>query len=131
MLLTVKRLRVTPESTQGELLINSSHEAWTLEPRMDQSQGKPYAIPPGMYDYVVGPSFRFGRNVICVLGVPGFEDIELHPGNFPRDTHGCCLVGKTQSENFVGESDAEFDELMGRVTPTGQILYTPLVMSAR
>jgi hypothetical protein len=126
VLLTVKRLTASAESTQGELLINGEHEAWTLEPPTLEPPTKPRAVPAGMYSYVIAPSLRFGRNVIRVEDIPDFEDIEIHPGNFPRDTHGCCLVGKTESENFVGQSDAEFDELMGKVTPTGQIVYTPL-----
>ena len=66
---------------------------------------------------------RFGRNVIAVESIPGFDDIEVHPGNFPRDTHGCCLVGCTEGADFVGQSDEEFDALMGKITPVGQIEY--------
>jgi hypothetical protein len=129
VILTIKRLRATPESTQGELLIDGVHECWTLEPRMDRTEGKPYAVFDGFYTYVVGPSQHFGRNVIKVENVVGFTDIELHPGNFPADTHGCCLVGRTEGENFVGQSDLEFDDLMGRVAPTGRIEYVDIAPS--
>jgi hypothetical protein len=123
MLILVKRRTYTPQSTQGEMFLNNVHECWTLEPRADQSQGKPYCVPDGIYDWEVAFSPRFNRNVIRVQSLPGFDDIEVHPGNFPRDTHGCCLVGSTESANFVGHSDAEFDALLAKLPPSGQIQY--------
>jgi hypothetical protein len=105
------------------MYINGVWEAFTLEPRRDQSQGKPFCVPAGMYGYSIYSSPRFGRNVIAVEAIPGFDDIEVHPGNFPRDTHGCCLVGRTEGSDFVGQSDVEFDALMGKITPIGQIEY--------
>lgn len=123
MLLTVERTHATAESTQGEMFIDGVFECYTLEPRMDRSQGKPYAVPAGTYTYTVAPSLHFGRNVIRIAGIPGFDNIEVHPGNFPSDTHGCCLVGSTQAANFVGRSDAEFDDLLGKIVPVGLIQY--------
>jgi Family of unknown function (DUF5675) len=123
MLLSVHRMKYTDQSTQGMLAINGVMECYTLEPRHDRSQGKPYCVPAGLYDYSIFSSPRFGRNVIRVQDVPGFEDIEVHPGNYPRDTHGCCLVGRTEGVDFVGHSDDAFDELIGKITPVGQIEY--------
>lgn len=126
MLITVQRRTYTPESTQGEMLLNGQHECWTLEPQQSQANGKPYCIPAGLYDYEVAFSPRFNRNVIRLNTVPGFTDIEVHPGNFPRDTHGCTLVGQTESADFVGQSDAEFDALLAKIPPTGQIVYNDM-----
>jgi hypothetical protein len=137
MLITIQRRTYTDESTQGELLLNGAHEAYTLEPRAVKfaplstvppiAPMKPYAVPAGIYDYVVGPSLRFGRNVIKVESVPGFADIEVHPGNFPGNSHGCCCVGETESENFVGQSDDAFDALMEKIPPVGQIEYQDFI----
>lgn len=123
MLIEVWRRTYTPESTQGMMALNGVFECYTLEPRKDQSQGKPYCIPAGKYGYRIGTSAHFGRNVILVDGVSGFENIEIHPGNFPRDTHGCCLTGTTESDNFVGHSEAAFDALMAKLPPVGDISY--------
>jgi len=123
VLISIRRKTYTDQSTQGEMLLNGTHECFTLEPRRDQSQGKPYCVPAGIYDYSVYSSPRFGRNVIAVQAVPGFDDIEVHPGNFPRDTHGCCLVGRTEGVDFVGQSDVEFDSLMSKIPPVGSIEY--------
>ena len=123
MTITVKRLIYTQQSTQGEMLLDGAHECWTLEPRRDPTKGKPYCIPGGTYHYQVLPSVHFNRNVIVVGNVPGFTAIEVHPGNFPKDTHGCCLVGETKGPDFVGMSDAAFDDLMGKVPSEGIIEY--------
>jgi Family of unknown function (DUF5675) len=123
MLITVQREAGDAQCTPGRMLLDGVPECFTLEPRRDQSQGKPYCVPAGLYSYSIYSSPHFGRNVIAVESIPGFTDVEVHPGNFPSDTHGCCLVGKTEGTDFIGQSDAEFDVLMGKVPPVGQIQY--------
>jgi hypothetical protein len=127
MLITVQREQDDAQCTPGNMSLDGAPECFTLEPRRDQSQGKPFCIPAGTYDYAVGPSAHFGINVIKVLNVPGFTDIEVHPGNFPSNTHGCTIVGSTESGDFVGHSDAEFAALMAKVPPVGQIQYLDAV----
>lgn len=109
---TVQRFPGSAQSTPGELTVNGQHFCWTLEPRRDQSKGKPYAIPAGVFVLKVQFSEHFDELVPCVLGVPGFTGIELHPGDFPKDTHGCTLVGFTRVPDFVGESRVAFGALM-------------------
>jgi hypothetical protein len=123
MLLTVNRFKYDNQSTQGSLGIDGIFECYTLEPKKDQSGGKPYCIPAGIYSYVIGISSRFSRNVIKVLDVPGFTDIEIHPGNFPGDTHGCTVVGSVEGNDFVGHSNFEFGELMSKVNISGKVQY--------
>jgi hypothetical protein len=105
------------------MFLNGIFEAYTLEPPTLQPPNKPRAVPAGLYDWTLYASPRFGRSVVRVEDIVGFEDIEVHPGNFPRDTHGCCLVGRTEGTDFVGQSDVEFDALMAKLPPTGQIEY--------
>jgi Steigviridae/Suoliviridae L,D-carboxypeptidase/transpeptidase len=123
VLISIRRKTYTDQSTQGEMYLNGTYECFTLEPRKDQSQGKPYCVPAGLYDYGIHSSPRFGRNVIRIQDISGFDDIEIHPGNFPRDTHGCCLVGRTKESDFVGQSDVEFDSLLAKIPPVGSIEY--------
>lgn len=118
MNLTVQRQNYDDVSTQGEMLIDGTHFAWTLEPRKDQSQGKPFCVPAGTYQISLGWSEHFSMVVPQVVNVPDFTGVEIHPGNFPQDTHGCCLVGETESKDFVGQSRVEFDLLISKLNGT-------------
>jgi hypothetical protein len=90
-------------ATSGELLINGVHQCWTLEPAIP--------IPAGTYSLLIYWSPHFQRDMPHVDGVPGYTGIEIHFGNWAKDTRGCTLVGKTEGIDFVGYSDAEFDVL--------------------
>lgn len=112
MNITVERKWFTPNSTTGEMSLNGAFFCYTLEPRADQSQGKPYCIPAGQYQVTILPSARFEMNTPHVMNVPGFDAIEIHPGNYPTNTEGCCLVGQTRDTDFVGNSRTTFAKLM-------------------
>lgn len=122
--LYVKRHSFTKNSTIGDLYLNNSFEAHTLEPRRDQSQGKPYCIPPGTYNFTLAWSPKHGRILPLVQNVPGFEGIEIHIGNFPKDTEGCLLVGDIigPGPDRISESTVEFNKLFPELTP-GTITY--------
>lgn len=124
MKLTVIRQQGTALSTPGMLDIDGVFQCYTLEPRMDRSHGKPYAVPAGNYALVLERSPHFsaimGYDFITphVLGVPGFDYIEIHPGNKPADTLGCCLVGETRSSStpdWIGNSVLAFTTLLARL----------------
>lgn len=125
-MLAVTRNKFTDQSTGGMLTVDMTFECFTLEPRKDQSQGKPFCIPAGLYDYQVMHSQHFGFDTVWILNVPGFEDIEIHPGNVPRDTHGCTIVGSIEGDDFVGHSVDAFRALMAKIPPRGQITYSEL-----
>ena len=115
MQLTVNRKWYSANSTIGTMSVDDQHFCNTLEPRADRSEGKPYCIPAGSYSVQILFSPRFQMNTPHVMNVPGFEEIEIHPGNFPKDTEGCCLAGTTVSQDFVGNSRAAFHALMQRL----------------
>lgn len=125
MELEVRRKQLTDKSTIGELWINGSFYCYTLEdvdrgliktqPLTEIAQKKLFgvtAIPLGKYDIAMTYSNRFKQYMPQVLNVPCFEGIRIHSGNKAEDTEGCLLVGKTKSENFIGESRNAFNELM-------------------
>jgi len=135
MNLEVRRKWFTPTSTCGELYIDGVFECFSLEPRKDQSQGKPYCIPIGSYDLVLQPSKRFQMVTPRLLAVPGFEDIEIHPGNYSSDTHGCTLVGQSKLANVtdpeshlkgwaVYQSRLAFAALMEKIQTLATIVYS-------
>lgn len=129
MRLTVIRRQGAALSTPGSLDINGVFECYTLEPPHRSAQErlaaphaaaslqKPCAIPAGMYKIAFAFSPRFNTVTPRVLAVPGFTAIEIHWGNFPRDTHGCLLVGQTRAPDFLGNSREAFHALMARLAP--------------
>ena len=124
MNLTVHRRWFTPNSTEGGLEIEGVFQCYTLEPRKNQSQGKPFCIPAGTYQVQLGWSDHFEKIVPKIQNVTGFDGIEIHPGNFPRDTHGCTLVGETRMTDDVGLSDLAFEALMKKLTGETDITIT-------
>lgn len=109
--LVVTRNTFTELSTIGDLAVNGEHAGYTLEP--PKRATKPCCIPLGTYDVKVLWSPKHGRLLPHVLNVPGFEEIEIHIGNFPKDTLGCLLVGGTAGPlpDFIGSSTLAFNKL--------------------
>ena len=119
-------MKFSDQSTQGYLDIDGKKECFTLEPRKDQSQGKPFCIPVGTYKLELLPSAHFERLVPHILNVPDFDAIEIHPGNFVSDTHGCTVIGHVTYPNCVGKSDEAFDALMQKLSGQKDISITYL-----
>lgn len=117
MNLTVQRRWLTAQSTIGDISIagDADFHLYSLEPVTRNDDVKPRAIPAGTYPLTLRFSPKHGRIVPHVENVPGFSEIEMHIGNFPKDTEGCTLVGKTRDTDFIGQSHAAFDLLFDRL----------------
>jgi|ERR1700730_6795265 hypothetical protein len=127
MEISIQRVWFTPQSTCGILSIDNLFQCYTLEPPVRTE--KPCAMPAGTYDVIIkeSPSFTqvFGEPFFTphLQNVPGFSEIEIHPGNRPAETSGCLLVGNTHEADFVGESDMAFTALMAKLPKTCRISY--------
>lgn len=108
MNLLVTRTTFTAFSVSGTLLIDG-HTYYTLEP--PKRAEKPCAIPCGTYDVSIRWSEKHKRLVPHVENVPGFEEIEIHIGNFPKDTLGCLIVGQAAGTDQVVGSRLAFDAI--------------------
>ena len=128
--ITVQRDPPSPESTQGQMFLDGAFECFTLEPPTLPPPTKPRAIGAGTYHWEKRMSPHFGFETVWVLGVPDFVNIEVHPGNVPANTAGCCLVGSVEQQNFVGHSKEEFARLMSRLPASGEITYLDAPASA-
>lgn len=116
MNLKVQREFLTLRSTIGRIFLLGSggqadFQCYTLEPEQRNDDVKPRAIPAGTYELTLRMSRKHGRLIPHVENVPGFSEIEIHIGNFPHDTEGCTLVGKTREADAIGLSHAAFDAL--------------------
>jgi hypothetical protein len=118
MKITVKREPSANDATLGEMLIGDVHEAFTLEPTIREVAGEPVsrwkiqnktAIPAGTYNVTIRYSPKFKRDMPHVENVDGFECIEIHWGNYPKDTDGCTLIGTGKDPAMVTSSVAAFN----------------------
>ena len=116
MKLLVNRTDFTSLSTEGELSVDGQPFGFTLEPPRKFAGTKPRAIPPGTYDVTIRFSPKHNRLLPHVENVPGFDDIEIHIGNWPKDTLACLIVGQKKGHDFVSGSKLEFDALFHKMT---------------
>ena len=84
------------------------------------------AIPYGRYAIELYNSFHFKTVVPLLIGVPGFDHIEVHWGSFVKNTKGCVLggynwhkanTGKDNEQYWIGNSKEWFTDFMLWLNP--------------
>lgn len=123
----VQRKWVVGDATLGELFLDGVFEAFTLEDTVrpiEQKVDGQTAIPAGTYKVIVDWSPRFQKNMLHILDVPGFLGVRIHPGNAPKDTDGCLLVGQTMdlSTGTVGGSRLAYEQLFRKLCDEKEII---------
>ena len=116
MNLTLKRLNLTPNYTEGELYVNGVYFCKTLEDtnrdlnkngQFDNNEKKVYGetcIPYGKYKVILSYSPKFKRELPEILKVPNFQGIRIHRGNKISDTLGCVLCGEKVKNGYLSNS---------------------------
>ena len=116
MNLTLKRLNLTPNYTEGELYVNGVYFCKTLEDtnrdlnkngQFDNNEKKVYGetcIPYGKYKVILSYSPKFKRELPEILEVPNFQGIRMHRGNKISDTLGCVLCGEKVKNGYLSNS---------------------------
>ena len=116
MNLTLKRLNLTPNYTEGELYVNNVYFCKTLEDtnrdlnkngQFDNNEKKVYGetcIPYGKYKVILSYSPKFKRELPEILEVPDFQGIRIHRGNKISDTLGCVLCGEKVKNGYLSNS---------------------------
>lgn len=123
MELKVIRKIKTPNSTIGDFLIDGIKKFVTLE---DVDRGltsamtlakiaaikvkTETAIPTGRYKVTSYFSPKHNAIVPLVNDVPGFEGIEIHIGNYAKDTDGCLLLGTGLAPDMITGSKDTIDQ---------------------
>jgi hypothetical protein len=120
MKITVERREKANTFTISRLSVDDGWGCWVLEDPVREREGVPVeqwkvkgetAIPAGIYQVVITPSQRFGRDLPLLVDVPGFSGIRIHPGNSAADTEGCLLVGLARGVDSISHSRDAFNEL--------------------
>lgn len=117
MELEVKRITKTENSTTGEFSIDGNFFSYCLEPidrgltsDMTLEQIKAIkiqdktCIPTGKYQVTKYFSPKHNAFVPLLIDVPGFAFVEIHAGNYARDTDACLLLGSSLSQDMVENS---------------------------
>ncbi len=107
MILHLHRTRHSKHGTFGILDVNGKGTVYTLEETELQ-------VPPGTYPVELTFSPRFHR-LLPLLIVPHRSAIRIHAGNWPRDSHGCILVGQSRGDNMIGHSLLALDLLVKQI----------------
>ena len=121
MELLLERDMCGTESTLGKLYVDGRYQCETLEDvdrKLEDGGTKIFgctAIPRGRYEVIVDWSAHFGRTLPRLLDVPDFDGIRIHPGNAPKDTEGCILVGSRRGDNYVYQSMVAFSLLFTKI----------------
>ncbi len=114
--LKVLRFNFSSLSTISEFYFNNTLFGYTLEDRdrgLDSSMTEEEikyvkifgstAIPTGVYKTILYNSPKHGK-VPLLQNVKGFDMIEIHAGNFPKDSLGCLLLGSSFGIDVVKNS---------------------------
>lgn len=112
-MITLGLLRTdTGPATMGRLTIPGGATLYTLELPWKDNADNISCIPAGTYTL----RRRFSKKHNCILfgieGVDGRDDVEIHIGNFVKDTLGCVLVGTGREGWVVTHSADAFDRFM-------------------
>lgn len=126
--MTLKRTMFRPDGIfSGLLYPDGSRFCFTLEhgfkgletyPADDSGAQLTYQpkIPPGVYTCKRRHSPHFGFDVFQVMDVPNCTFIEIHPGNFDKDSDGCICLGdaiaQIGADEMVTNSRKTFDKFM-------------------
>ena len=112
MKIKISRFKDIYDGTIGKLTIMDDgkrlFECFTLEPAGGDTtqRGKDRRIPAGRYlmQWYASPSQKRMCPLLWNESVPKDRYILIHPGNFPKDTAGCILVGDGYSSAGVSNS---------------------------
>jgi len=128
MELLLQRDARTEKSTTGKLSVDGVFECYTLEdkdrglissmPLEEIMSKKVYgqtAIPTGRYEVTISYSPKFQRMMPLLNGVPGYDEVRIHPGNSNVDTLGCLLVGHERSADWISDSRIAFNNLWPKI----------------
>ena len=93
------RRRTAKDWMFGDLNAGGELRCFTLEDELrSRKLAGETAIPAGRYEIIMEYSPKFGRDLLTLLEVPGFDKIRIHSVRDDDDTEGCVGVGNRINE---------------------------------
>ena len=104
---------ITVTSTQT----SDTYTGYTMENAHAGDNGDKGPIPDGTYDAFTRKDHSPNR--LELKNVPGYQNIQIHNGNYPRDFKGCFGVGNTRKTDFIGGSQDALNSILNIVNEDG------------
>lgn len=116
---TFNRTSISQEGAFGLMIGDIMGDTYyTLEHVYQQPNGSWLPkVPVGIYTCNRHPPIRLPYETFELENTPDFmgqpvNGILIHIGNYLKDSEGCILIGKGQTENMITNSKEAFDEFM-------------------
>lgn len=123
MKLRTELIAENENETLSKLFIDDKFYSYVLEDEYREiKKHGDTRIPKGTYVVGLRDSPKFGKDMLWIKDVPGFQFILIHKGNTDADTEGCLLLG----EQFV-ESNGRISLVKSKIAY--DVVY-PIVVKA-
>lgn len=119
--LALLRIETSERGTFGRLVIPGGSTLHTLELPWKDNAPDISCIPAGTYRLKRRFSAKHGYELFGIEDVPGRTDVELHIGNFLKDTLGCVLLGLGRTATAIERSTEAFHRFMDAMTGIDEI----------
>jgi RHS repeat-associated protein len=122
--ITIQRQGYSPtgNSMQGTITVTSdqttdTYSGYAMENAHAGDNGDKGPIPAGTYDAFIRTDHTPNR--LELENVPGYQNIQIHNGNYPRDFKGCFGVGNAHKTDFLGDSQNALKSVLNIVNEDG------------
>lgn len=119
----VRTLGVITNDADGSVVVpatlelpwrNNAHGTWETAS----------CIPAGVYTAFRFNSPHIGYELFQLANVPDRVGIDIHIGNYPKNSEGCILVGEAREENAIDQSRDAFRLFMQYLTGIDRFTLT-------
>jgi hypothetical protein len=102
-------------STIGRILVDGKEIGRTLELPWNDNHNETSRVPAGSYPATIREDGKLGWRVLLKDTDPR-KNVELHVGNFQRQTHGCVLVGTNVTTMLDPKTNTQVCGVSGSAT---------------
>jgi len=89
--------------------VQAAFSGYTMENAHAGDNGNKGPIPAGTYDAKVRTDHMPNR--VELQNVPGYKNIQIHNGSYPRNFKGCFGAGTSHSTDFLGGTKNAMDQI--------------------